>query len=168
MILTGEYPFINDTYRFLLPILRMYGEEFLKRFSPIYKIGVFIDDLSNPRNDDNDYLHVVIDLKKTHANYGDIVGEHVGWMWSKGLLGNYYALDSSAGKYVMMIRIPEKYQGCIDKFVQGDVDLFSEQDVNKCFQALNKVNEAYFKYCRNVIKLKKRVEIDLDQEILNF
>lgn len=159
---------VNNTYRFVFPILRLYGEEFCEKLGKIYKDGIFIDDVAAQRPDDADYLHVVIDLQRTRANFGDIVGEYVGWMWEKGWLGNYYALDSDSGKYVMMIRIPEKYQGCIDKFVQGDVDLFSEQDVNKCFQARNKANVGFFRYCRDVIRIKKRVKIDLDQEMLNF
>ena len=168
MILKNNKVFINNTHRFLFPILRMYGEEFASKIARLYKLGTFIDDIENPRDDNDDYLHIVVDVKITRKNYGDFLDECVAWMKAKGYLEKCYVLSYDSNKIVLMIRIPEKYQGCIGQFVQGDVDLFSEQDVNKCFQARNKVNEDFFRYCRNVIRTKKRVKIDLDQEILNF
>ena len=52
----------------------MYGEKFCEKLGKIHKNGVFIDNVAAQRPDDTDYLHVVIDIQKTRANFGSIVG----------------------------------------------------------------------------------------------
>lgn len=168
MVLKGDKVIINNTYRFVFPILRLYGEEYVKRMDDIFKLAVFIDDLTNPRYDKDDYLHVVIDPLRVVKQPTYTLENTIAWMESKGILNKAYKLESDPNKMVLMIRIPEKYQGCVGLFVEGNTALYSKADTESCFCARNKVNEAYFKYCRSIILAKTRIKIDLDEELLNF
>lgn len=168
MVLKGDNVVVNKTYRFIFPILRLYGEEYLKRMDDIYKLAVFIDDLTNPRYDKDDYLHVVIDPQRKIGKKHYTLEDTIAWLTHNGILNKAYTLESDPNKIVLMIRIPDKYQGCIDLFVQGYTNLFSKQDVDRYFQARNKVNAAYFNDVRSIIRAKTRIKIDLDMELLNF
>lgn len=174
MEIIGNKIIINQTYRFLFPILRLYGEEFNKRIAMMYKQGVFIDDILNFRYDDKDYLHIVINVPMTINNYNKgLIHETINWLQNKGYISKKYILDvltknKKPWHIVFMIAIPSKYQGCIDLFLHGESNLFDEKDINECFKALNKVNEKYFAYCKSIIISKKKISININDEVLNY
>ena len=173
--------FNNCTRHYLFPFLRLYGEEFTKRMSMLSVYGVFIDDILVGRNDSADYLHVVVDLRITSAAFGsrDIVDEHALWFKEHGMLKKHYVFEADPCKEVLMIRIPDKYQGCIDKFLTGDLSMFTKQDIEMCYQVpkphfddichyMIHDSEEYLASCRNVFASGKRVDIDLEKEVLNL
>jgi len=174
MNITGNKVVINQTYRFLFPILNLYGEEFKKRIAMLHKQGIFIDDIMNIRYDDNDYLHIVVNVPKTIQRHNkEFICETINWLREEGYMPKNYILDVIAENkkpqhIVLMILIPEKYQGCIDLFLRGESNLFENQDVNKCFQATNKANEGYFAFCRKTIISSKKININLSDEVLNY
>ena len=176
-----KFSYPNHTTNFLFPILRMYGEEFTKMMGRVFVYGVFIDDILVKRPDDDDYLHVVIDLQMTAliANDDNVVFDVVAWMVENGFVSEYYKLDTAPGKLVLIIRIPDKYQGCVDKFLKGDMSLYTQEDIDKYFHKIEpkldeeyryviSKSEEYFTSCRRVLTRGAHVNIDLDKEVLNL
>jgi len=166
MYLTGDKFFFNNTFRFIYPILRL-QEGYFNNMQELYIQGAFIDDLMANRTDDEDYLHVVINKRLTYK-YNKHLMETVTCMEKYDWFAKYYPLASDDHHIVLMIRIPEKYQGCIDEFFRGNVSYFSPSDIDQCFKASDKRSEYYFQYCRNLMEAQRRVKINLDAEVLNF
>ena len=137
MYLKGDVFFVNNTYRFIYPILRLYGEGYTNNIKELYKQAVYIDDLMANRTDSEDYLHIVINKPLTLA-YGKSLMEPIARMEKYDWFAKYYPLDSDDRHIVLMIRIPEKYQGCIDELFRGNVSYFSPSDINQCFKKKKK------------------------------
>ena len=167
MYLNGDNFVINNTYRFIYPILRLHGEGYINNIKELYTQAVFIDDLMANRTDDEDYLHIVVNKRLTLA-YGKPLMETNARMEKYDWFAKYYPLDPDERHIALMIRIPEKYQGCIDEFFHGNVSYFSQSDINECFIAPDKRSEGYFRYCRKIMAERTRVEINVDEEVLNF
>lgn len=164
---------INNTYRFVFPILRLYGKEYERQMENLYKQGVFIDDMFVARPDDRDYLHVVVNIpyslkrkeKKQLADTLKWFNDNVAHMV---YILNVDKHSKKPWHIVMMLAIPQRYQGCVKLFVEGNTNLFSNKDVEYCFSARNKLNEGYFNYCKNIIAEKTKIKINLDEEVLNI
>ena len=167
MYLKGDNFVINNTYKFIYPILQLHGEGYIDNMKGLYKQAVYIDDLMANRTDNEDYLHIVVNKPLTLA-YGKPLMGTIARMEKYDWFAKYYPLDSDDRHIVLMIRIPEKYQGCIDELFRGNVSYFSPSDINQCFKAQDKKNEPYFRYCRNIMAERTRVKINLDEEVLNF
>lgn len=166
--------FVNETYRFIYPILRLYGEDFYSKIRMMFKQGVFIDDIMNIRYDEKDYLHIVVNVPVTVKRFGKMfICDAINYLRAGGyMLKDYIPSVKQTSKepqqIVLMILIPQKYQGCINKFLKGEIDLFSKEDVEHCFKANVKENEPYFAYCRNCIATKRKIDINLENEVLNY
>lgn len=167
MYLKGDDFFVNNTYRFIYPILRLYGEGYINNITELYKQAVYIDDLMANRTDNEDYLHIVVNKPLTLA-YGKPLMETIARMEKYDWFAKYYPLGADDRHIALMIRIPEKYQGCIDEFFRGNVSYFSQTDINQCFKTPDKRFEPYFQYLRNLMAERTRVKINLDEEVLNF
>lgn len=166
MYLTGDKIFFNNTFRFIYPILRL-QEGYFNNMQELYIQGAFIDDLMANRTDDEDYLHVVINKRWT-LKYNKHPRETITRMEKYDWFAKYYPLDSDDQHIVLMIRIPEMYQGCIDEFFRGNVSYFSPSDIDQCFLAPDKRFGAFFQCSRNLMEARMSVKIDLDAEVLNF
>lgn len=166
--------FVNETYRFIYPILKLYGNDFYNRIRMMIKQGIFIDDMMNVRYDDKDYLHIVINIPITINKYGSkFVNNTINYLRTVPYLSKDYILSIKSTtkepqQIVLMVLIPKQYQGCINKFLGGNINLFSKDDIEHCFKANCKDNEPYFAYCRNMIAIKGKVDINLNNELLNY
>lgn len=165
---------VNNTYRFVYPILRLYGNEYINHIKELYKQGVFIDDMFVARPDDREYLHIVINIPFTlqYKNRENLVST-LEWFTDSKLLQKKYILNvnkktKKPHHIVLMLPIPQRYQGCISLFLEGNTNLFSKKDVEECFVSPNKRYESYFKYCRSVIAAKTKIKINIDEEVLNI
>lgn len=167
MYLKGDNFVINNTYKFIYPILQLHGEGYIDNMKGLYKQAVYIDDLMANRTDDEDYLHVVINKRRT-LKYNKHPRETITRMEKYDWFAKYYPLDSDDQHIVLMIRIPEMYQGCIDEFFRGNVSYFSPSDIDQCFLAPDKRFGAFFQCSRNLMEARMSVKIDLDAEVLNF
>ena len=167
MYLKGDNFVINNTYKFIYPILQLHGEGYIDNMKGLYKQAVYIDDLMANRTDDEDYLHVVINKRRT-LKYNKHLRETITRMEKYDWFAKYYPLDSDDHHIVLMIRIPEKYQGCIDEFFRGNVSYFSQSDINQCFKSSDKRCESYFQHLRDFMEERTKVKINLDEEVLNF
>lgn len=174
MEITNDNFVVNNTYRFVYPILRLYGDEYINHIKELYKQGVFIDDMFVARPDDREYLHIVINIPFTlqYKDRQNLVST-LEWFAGSDIMQKQYILNvnkvtKKPKHIVLMFPIPQRYQGCIKLFVEGNTNLFSKQDVEQCFVAFDKKNENYFKYCRNIIAAKTMIKINLDEEVLNI
>ena len=69
------------------------GKEFKERISMLHKQGVFIDDIMNIRYDNNDYLHVVINVPETIQRHNkEFICDTINWLREKGYMPKNYIL----------------------------------------------------------------------------
>lgn len=175
MILTDDSKsFVNDTYRLLFPILRLYGKEYVRHISTLYKQSVFIDDLECFRNKGKDYLYIVINVPLTKEKYGNnTLADTMNWFRQQSYVEKDYIMNvnsksKSPVHIVMMIKLPQKYSKCVDKFLKGNTDMFTKEDIEKCFKDMKSVNNDFFSHCRNILVTKRKIKINLNNEVLNY
>lgn len=168
LIKADEEFLVNETYRFIYPILRLYGEDFYNPIRMVFKLGVFIDDIMTER-DEEDYLHVVVSPQTTIDRYGKkFYDDAIGRMRADERVEKIYPLATDPSLTVLMIRIPQKYQGCIGELLRGNITCYSKSDIAACFRANCKENEPYFAYCRNMMAVGRHLDVNLSNEVLNF
>lgn len=115
----GEY-YVNKTWRFLMPCLRGHGDEFVKRFNPLFKLGVGIFDSfaqGNPWTKGRN-IYILFDKYYLPRQFNDFLE------WIKQQ--SYYRFDYcpeadiiSSRKHMVVLHIPEVFNDAYDHFLQG-------------------------------------------------
>lgn len=151
--------YVNKTWRFLLPCLKGHGDTFVRKFNPLFKLAVGINDnhllgtnLSKERN-----IFILID----RAHQTKLVDEFIQWIKYQP----YYKHDYCAGnnitdtrKHVIVISVPEIFNHAYDMFLQGRYSemytteeiilLFSSPDRKREYDILMKSSELKNEFIR--------------------
>lgn len=173
MIIQDDKCYINDTYRFLFPILKYYGDEYIDCIRQLYKQGVFIHDTEMFINE-NDNLFVLINITKSlELNDRIEIASRISYLSRQDYVKKIYITDiktenKKPDKVVIVFEIPKTYQGVVSKMLEGDLKLYNNYDIEKYFKSENSLNITYFKQCRNILQTGNYNKPKIKNEILNF
>lgn len=150
---------INDSFILLYPVLRLHGKECAEWLKKMSKCGVFVDDINNP-NEHKDCLYVIARVlndtfdcidRKFKNDMEDIIS----FFSSKKYLKDMYILSvnnrKKPDKLVFVFRMPRSYNGTIDKFLEGNYDLFNKADIEYCWTPNDMKNKYIFDFAKKVL-----------------
>lgn len=141
--LDEERIFVNKTSRFLLPCLRGYGEDFVKRFNSFYKYAVGISDSYwyGVTKDRGRYIFILCNTGKNIYQ----IHNFLHWIKKKPFFVESYCPDAAiktSNKLMIVLEIPERFNNAYDMFVQGKFSqMFTEEEKELLF--LDKNLESY-------------------------
>lgn len=133
----------NKTWRYLVPTLRDYGDEFIGRLNKVFKLASGIHDtlldaseLSKGRN-----IYLMIDIKYQPDNYK----EFEAFIKHESFYVTDYCPDADitkSRKRVFVIKVPKRFHNAYDMFLQGRYsEMFEDEDVEKLFGSPAKERE---------------------------
>lgn len=160
---------INNTYRFIFPILRMYGFDYMSHMASMYKQGVFIDDITYPNPSNKDRLYIVVNTSLSKTIAEDINFFEKQSYVPKIYIHSIHRHTKAPIRMVVVFDMPLKYNNIFNKFIKGEYYMFEPNDVNTFFKPLQNVNEPFFRYCRNVLLRKNKISPpNFNDEILGL
>lgn len=155
--LDEERIFDNKTSRFLLPCLRGYGEEFVKKFNTFYKYAVGVSDSYWYKTTKKKGRFIFI-LCNTGKNKYQ-VHNFMYWVKRMPFFVESYCPDpdiQSSNKLMLVLEIPKRFHKAYDMFVQGKYsEMFSEEEKDALF--LGKNLEVYQILSRSIDYIPKFV-----------
>lgn len=175
MILDKDEFYLNDTFKFIFPILRMYGNDYMINMKELCKQGVFIDDLRHI-HDEKDRLYIVINTKMmSKSKTRHQIAEILDFFKKKDYFFDLYILDvkkddKTPHRIVLVLDIPKQYQGIFYEFVNGKYEsMYCVDDINTYFKENMPQNKAYFDYIRSILLSNKpQKKPNIENEVLNF
>ena len=134
----------NDTWNYLIPCLRYYGEEFLEKFNLVFKLAIGIGDkyLEGSVMEEGRNLYIMIDTM-----YRKEIYEHFfNWVkYQPYYKGEYVPNTSkeSLRKQIIILEVPEECYNTYDMFVQSRFsEMYTEEQLSVLF---NKPDQSYYK-----------------------
>lgn len=139
----GEW-YVNKTWRFLMPCLRGHGDEFVRKFNPLYKLGVGIFDSfaqgqlwTKGRN-----IYIMVDKLYQPKQFD----EFIEWIRTQKYYKNDYCPDAdvlSSRKHMIVIEVPELFFDAYDHFLQSSYStMYLENEVKLLFSNPERQAEA--------------------------
>lgn len=127
--------YVNKTWRFLVPCLRDYGNSFVDKFNPLFKLAVGIHDSLFDNTDIEKGRNIFIMLNKNYQlNSFNLFKE---WVKQQDYYVTDYCPDSNlqkSSKHIIVIKFPERYADAYDNFLQGRYSkMFSLEDSKNLF-----------------------------------
>jgi len=126
---------MNDTWKFLIPVLKEYGDEFVWKFNSVWKVAVGIGDMilvkSNIRYEQ--HLFVLLDSKSGKKHFIDFMK----WIKDQEMFEDDYAYDNiNSGRFHMVvIKMPPSGYKSIENFRHSQFSkMFTVDEVNKYFK----------------------------------
>lgn len=127
--------YINKTHRFLLPSLRAYGDVFVRKFIPVFKLAIGIHDnlvngtdISKGRN-----IYILCDKLTNEKSFWDFLE----WIKYQDYYVADYCPDSeilSSRKHMIVVKVPEVFNDAYDHFLQGNYSLmYLENEIKLMF-----------------------------------
>jgi len=127
--------YMNDTWKFLIPVLKEYGDEFVWKFNSVWKVAVGIGDMilvkSNIRYEQ--HLFVLLDSKSGKKHFIDFMK----WIKDQEMFEDDYAYDNiNSGRFHMVvIKMPPSGYKSIENFRHSQFSkMFTVDEVNKYFK----------------------------------
>lgn len=146
--------YVNKTWRFLLPTLKGFGDTFVMKFNPVFKLAVGIHDtlmdgsvFAEGRN-----IYILCDKKVQEKAFNDFYN----WVKFEPYFRANYCPESNftkSRKHMIVLEIPEIFNHAYDMFVKSRYNemysqehiqiLFSSVDRKKEFDILMKSGDSY-------------------------
>lgn len=186
----GKY-YVNKTWRFLLPCLRGYGDIFVTKFNPVFKLAVGIHDtlVDNSNISIGKNLYILCDKMINEKQFYDFLD----WIKYQESYVADYCPDSEilkSRKHMIVIKIPDMFNEAYDNFLKGHYSfmyleselklLFSDNIRKKEYDVLSRnpiIVEEFAKKVNEEFKTKiskhdlKNAELELplkkEEEIFN-
>jgi hypothetical protein len=161
----------NKTYNYLYPTLKSYGNTFVNKFNPVFKLAVGVHDtlLDGSTISQNNNIYVLTDTKINQNKFE----EFKEWVTCQDYCVADYCPDSeikNSRKYMFVFKLPEEYEEAYKQFLQGNYSkMYSENALN--FLGIDKKSDNYkvltkdIKYSYNFIeKVKEEFEVEVSQK----
>ena len=130
----GEF-YVNKTWRFLMPCLQGYGESFVSRFNPIFKLGVGIHDtiVENTPIANGSNIFILCDRKYLEKTF-DIF---LAWVKTQDYYVTDYCPDinfEKSRKLMLVLKIPKEFEKSYQHFLKGEYSkMYSIEHLNTLF-----------------------------------
>lgn len=178
IVMEGNTTLENKTRKYLLPILKKYGEEFTVKFNSIFKVACGVGDIvvENSGLHYEKHLFVLININLAKKQFINFIE------WIK--LQDYYEDDYVYGNiqksklHMIVLKIPDKYCNSLNELKGGKYSkMYNKEDIDKLFNNYPDITKVLIKeanYKLNFIKkvnemYQTRIEdFDIDDYELDF
>ena len=157
--------YINKTWRFLVPTLKFYKGDFVKKFSALFKLAVGIHDtlLDGSEISENNNLYVLVDKKYNEEAFYDFLDYCEG----KTYFIDKYAYEDNvvnSRKYMIVLKIPSKFSHAYACFLRGEYSqMYLDEDLQQLYFNALKNPEKYKSQFINYQILSKTGNIALEK-----
>lgn len=165
----GRY-YVNKTWKYLLPIIKSFGNTFLVKYSSIWKLGTGIYDHSfNGKYIDDKLLFILFDKKVKPKIFNNIL-EY--FKYQDYYHSDYAYDDIEEGRMHMVVfKVPEQYYDAYDFFMKGQYSqMYSEDEISFLFKATEKGLDVMHRteeaYNRMIVNTKKSFNVDITKNDL--
>lgn len=155
--LDEERIFDNKTSRFLLPCLRGYGEEFVKKFNTFYKYAVGVSDSYwyDVTKKKGRFIFILCNSSKNQYQLHNFTF----WVKKMPYFVESYCPDPDiqfSNKLMIVLEIPGRFHKAYDMFIQGRYsEMFTKEELDALF--LDKNLETYQILSRSIEYMPKFV-----------
>lgn len=137
----------NKTWKYLLPCLRVYGDEFINKINSVFKVAVGLGDiiLDNSNIVYQKHLFILIDTEIANKFFLKFI------KYVRNLDNIYeddYVYDNiQKSKYHMVIlKLPEEFYDSLNKFKKGEYSkMFSKENIDKLFVSYPHIKKVFIK-----------------------
>ena len=128
----------NKTWKFLLVCLKGYGDVFVRKFNPLFKLGMGVGDdyMKDVECCQGKNLFIMID-KLSYEKLSEDFLRYVRYQ-------TYYKYDYAIGnrKHMIVLSIPEIFEDAYDQFMEGRYSMmFSQENVKLLFSSSERKEE---------------------------
>ena len=140
---------INKTKKYLLPCLKVYGQEFMSHINSLFKLGVGIGDViaTHSSIDYNEHIFILVDTSKYLDNSKKIVIKEAGvkftntlkWLKSQEFYEDDYIYDLpyEGELHMIVLKFPRQYRNALVNFKKGKF--------TKMFSSKKEIEEIFMK-----------------------
>lgn len=132
----------NKTFTYLLPIIRDYGDEFVKNFRNLQPVVYTIGDMAHdPRYLDNDYFYITCTMNSSFVYNQHVFSSEVYDKFRKFIevikgypsyVTEYVQGDPKDNNYTVVLRLPQDYQTVKHKFYEGKYsEMYSRETISR-------------------------------------
>jgi hypothetical protein len=128
--------YVNKTRKFLLPLIRTFGEEFLDRYNSIYKFAVGVHDINlniETYVKNKPLIYIMID-KVSSSSRGQFF---LDWLVTQ----DYYVHDYVASQelssrmHMVVLKFNEEYEYVYERFMLGNYSaMYTEEEIDTFFR----------------------------------
>lgn len=124
----------NKTRKYLLPVVKGYGQQLIQKLSALSKIAVGVNDAVIPENmnlDNHVFILVNTNIKK------DTFINVLTWLKDKDYFKLHYSFDDIVDGYqeMLVIKLPENHKGTHDHFINSEFSkMYTKETINKYFK----------------------------------
>lgn len=147
----GDSIYINRTFKYIAPLLRLYGKELINLFNSLFIKGIAIGD-ANFSDEIGTNLHIVFSYKNSK-----VTGKLLDLVKSKDYYVDDYIFSLDHYLYCLVLKSPVDVTG---KFINGEYSkLYSKDIIDKVFRRTYKEGNIE-RYTEVYSILTKRLEYD--------
>jgi hypothetical protein len=128
-IITGKI-YVNKTKKYLLPIVKDYGNELVSKLSSIHKLAMGIhDDIIPDHFNFNNHIFILVDVSIKPNNFNKMI------QWLR--LQSYYAADYSfddiieGNQHMIVLKLPDKHKTIYNHFMNSKFSKMYTKDMIK-------------------------------------
>jgi hypothetical protein len=126
--------YINNTRRYLFPVIKYYGEEFTNKINKLFKVGIGIGDIiTNKCNIRHEkHLFILVDTLPSSADFALALK----YFKNHPSYEDDYAFDQihKGRLHMLVIKVPDEFLETIDKFKAGEYSrMYSPEQIKNLF-----------------------------------
>lgn len=181
----------NRTFKYLIPCIKSYGEEFVKKIESVYKVAIGIGDIIVMNRDIKHEKHLFILLDSSILPM--FFQKFIFWIREQPMYEDDYVFGNiqNSPYHMLVIKIPEKYVNSLAEFKKGKYSkMYSKEEIMEMFSNKDSSNvkillrdKSYkFEFTKKLNKLfgtnltvddieddhELDVPINLEEEIFNY
>jgi len=136
--------FPNKTKKYLLPCLKEYGKEFMKRFNGVFKIAAGIGDVvvEDCGLQYGAHIFLQIETQVYVKNRRSLISKHfiqyLNWIRQQPMYEADYVFGNiqDTAYHMIVLKFPEKYAEAFKEFKEGNYSkMFDKDTINRLFHA---------------------------------
>lgn len=142
------YPLPNKTKKYLAPVLKEYGEEFMSKFNNVFKVAIGIGDIVVENCGFKHEKHIFILIDTIVANTTKFFIDFLVWIRVQPMYENDYIFDDiqKSTRHMIIIKFPEKYYSSFQTFKLGKYsEMFDQETIDKFFEKHPKTKKVFIK-----------------------
>jgi hypothetical protein len=123
----------TKTWKYLVPCLRVYGDEFVDKWSFAYKValGIFDYSVKDVKKYQGDNIYCLIDINKNSDKFEEFI-EYI--KLQPFYTGHYPFKKLESGLVMVVIKIPEVFKETYNLFLQGKYSqMYTKDIIDKIF-----------------------------------
>jgi hypothetical protein len=178
--------YVNKTKKYLLPIVKDYGNELVSKLSSVHKLAMGVKDAVIPDLFDfNNHIFILIDVSIRPSNFGKMIK----WLRLQTYYTSDYAFDDiiEGRQHMLVLELPKNHKDIYTHFMNSEFSKMYNKDMIKTYfedddirfgvltkneatvkSFVNRVNSKHGKLLDYEYADEVEFNIDNNEEIFNY